>query len=54
MHAWNLAAVGCLIAGGLSVLVGEGALAQTRDLAALYWFATGAVSLRASLALARR
>jgi hypothetical protein len=54
MQPWSLAAVGFLLAAGAALLVGERALAEARDLVALYWIVTGAVSLKASLALARR
>jgi ABC-type uncharacterized transport system permease subunit len=52
MHAWTLAAVGCLVAGASALFIGEQALADARDLVALYWLVAGAVSLRASIALA--
>jgi hypothetical protein len=54
MQPWTLVAIGCLLAGAASLLVGEQALAEARDLAAFYWLATGAISLRASLAVAKK
>ncbi len=53
MQSWSLLAVLCLLAAGCALLVGERALADARDLAALYWLATGALALRATLAMAR-
>jgi hypothetical protein len=53
MQPWSLAAIACLLAAALALFVGEEALADAHDLVALYWFATGAISLKASLALAQ-
>ena len=38
---------------GISLCVGEQAFVDAHDLVALYWFASGAVALRASAALAQ-
>jgi len=54
MRASSLAAIGCFVAAGGSLLAGEAAFVEARDLPALYWIVTGAVSLRASMALARK
>jgi hypothetical protein len=50
----TVAAIACLLAGAVSVLVGEQALADAQDLVALYWLATGAVALKAAHAFAER
>jgi hypothetical protein len=52
MQPWSLVAIGCLAAAGSALLLGQSALVEARDLAAVYWFSTCAVSLRASFALA--
>jgi len=54
MQPWSLAAIGCFLAAGSALLVGQEALAESRDLVALYWIATGAITLRASLVLAQK
>jgi len=51
MRASDLAALGCFLVAGCSLFVGEEALADARDVSALYWLLAGSVSLRASLAL---
>ena len=53
MRSWSIAALGCLLAAGSALLVGQEALVESRDLWALYWIVTGAVALRASLVLAQ-
>jgi hypothetical protein len=52
MQQWTVAAILCLVAAGSSLFVGQLLLARSRDVTALYWFATGAVALRASLVIA--
>ena len=54
MQPLGLAAVACLLLGGGALLVGTWALADAQDLVGFYWLFTGAVTLVASLQLARR
>lgn len=54
MQPWSFAAIGCLVAAGSALLVGQEALSASRNLVGLYWLVTGAVTLRASVALAQK
>jgi hypothetical protein len=53
----QIASVGALllvVAAAAALWLGGQALLDTRDMAAAYWFATGAVSVRAALVLTER
>jgi hypothetical protein len=50
----TVAAIACLLTGAVAVLVGELALADAQDVVALYWLATGAVTLKAAVAFAEK
>jgi hypothetical protein len=51
MLPWSLVALGCLVAGGLSFVLAEGALVDMHEVAALCWFASGLVGVQAAFAI---
>ncbi len=52
MSPWSLTAIACLMAAGVALVLAQRALVESHDAAALYWLVAGAVTMKASFALA--